>query len=183
MKRLCMASIVFVFLALIYGQAFAQAKQELPLPDGPVATDIPGAKERPDPKTVYKVVFDIAKAAPRTDEVNPGLTGVVRYLNTLAANGVPADHRKIAVVFHQEGTDIVMNNEAFKARYFGQDNPNIALIHEMKKAGVDFRVCGQAVLARKIDPKDINPDIELDLWALTTIVNLQTRGYVHIGGN
>jgi len=51
----------------------------------------------------------------------------------------------------------------------------------MKRAGVDFRVCGQAVLGRKIDPKTIQPEIELDLWALTTIVNLQTRGYVHIG--
>jgi intracellular sulfur oxidation DsrE/DsrF family protein len=52
----------------------------------------------------------------------------------------------------------------------------------MKKAGVDFRVCGQAVLAHKIDPKTIQPEIELDVWALTTIVNLQLRGYIHIGG-
>jgi len=183
MKRFSPLAFAFALLIAFCGPLFAQSKQELPIPGGPVATDIPGAKERPDPKIVYKVVFDIAKAAPKVDEVNPGLTGVVRYLNTLAANGVPADHRKIAVVFHQDGTDIVMNNDAFKARYEGHDNPDIALIHEMKKAGVDFRVCGQAVLAHKIDPKTINPDIELDLWALTTLINLQTRGYIHIGGN
>jgi len=46
---------------------------------------------------------------------------------------------------------------------------------------VDFRVCGQAVLGRKIDPKNILPEIELDLWALTTLTNLQLRGYVHVG--
>jgi intracellular sulfur oxidation DsrE/DsrF family protein len=113
--------------------------------------------------------------------VNPGLIVVARYLNTLAKNGVPPDYRKIAVVFHQGGTDIVQNNEAFKARNDGHDNPNIALIQNMKKAGVDFRVCGQAVLAKKIDPKTIQPEIELDLWALTTLVNLQLRGYVHVG--
>ena len=182
MKRFGMLSLALAFLTTLYGQARAQSAQNLPIPDGPVAKEIPGAKELPDPQMDYKVVFDIAKAAPKSDQVNPGLTGVVRYLNTLAANGVPAEHRKIAVVFHQEGTDVVMNNDAFKARY-GHDNPNVALIHQMKEAGVDFRVCGQAVLAHKIDPKTINRDIELDLWALTTLVNLQLRGYVHVGGN
>jgi len=48
---------------------------------------------------------------------------------------------------------------------------------------VDFRVCGEAVLANKIDPKTIQPEIELDLWALTTIVNLEMRGYVRVGSN
>ncbi len=156
--------------------------QTLAIAGGPVARDVPGAKDLPNPKVTYKVVFDIAKAAPKIDDVNPGLETVVRYVNTLAKYGVPADHRKIAVVFHQGATDIVMDNDAFKARNDGHDNPNIALIQGMKQAGVDFRVCGQAVTARKIDVKTIQPEIELDLWALTTIVDLELRGYVHIPG-
>jgi intracellular sulfur oxidation DsrE/DsrF family protein len=128
-------------------------------------------------------VFDIATAAPQIDQVNPGLTGVVRYLNTLAKNGVPAEHRKIAVVLHQNATEIILNNDTFRARNDGHDNPNVTLIQSMKKAGIDFRVCGQSVLAHKIDPKTIMPEIELDLWALTTLVNLELRGYVHVGGN
>jgi hypothetical protein len=55
------------------------------------------------------------------------------------------------------------------------------IIQSLKKAGVDFRVCGQAVLARKIDPKTIQPEIELDLWALTTITTLEMRGWVRVG--
>ena len=163
--------------------AFAQSAQPLPVPDGPVATDIPGAKELPDPSVTYKVVFDIGKAAPKIDDVNPMLTAIARFINTLAKNGVPADHRKIAVVFHQQGTEIILNDETFKARNNGHRNPNVALIQSLKKAGVDFRVCGQAVLANKIDQKTILPEIELDLWALTTLVNLELRGYVHVGGN
>lgn len=182
MKRLWMGGLMVALLAILSGPAFGQSEQSLPIPDGEVAKDLSGAKELPDPNMTYKVVFDIGTAAPKMDEVNPGLTGVVRFLNTLAKNGVPADHRKIAVVFHQKATDIVMNNEAFRARN-GHDNPNVSLIQEMKKAGVDFRVCGQAVLANKIDPKTIMPEIELDLWALTTIVNLELRGYVHVGGS
>ena len=169
---------VFVALVGVSGAARAQA---LPVPGYEAAKDLPGEKELPDPSMVYKVVFDIGKAAPKIDAVNPGLETVARYLNTLAKNGVQADHRKIAVVFHQGGTEIVENNEAFKARNNGHDNPNIALIQNLKKAGVDFRVCGQAVLANKIDPKTIQPEIELDLWALTTLVNLELRGYVHVG--
>jgi intracellular sulfur oxidation DsrE/DsrF family protein len=168
--------------AVLIGLSVQLPGQTLAIPGGPVARDVPGAKDLPSPKVTYKVVFDIAKAAEKIDEVNPGLNLVVRYVNTLAKYGVPADHRKIAVVFHQGATDIVMNNDAFKARNEGHDNPNIALIQSMKKAGVDFRVCGQAVMGRKIDPKTIQPEIELDLWALTTIIDLELRGYVHIPG-
>ena len=174
------AAVVAAILGLA-GSVALQAADVLPIPDGPVARDVPGAKEMPDPNMTYKVVFDLAGAAEKVDQVNPGLTAVTRYVNTLAKYGVPADHRKIAVVFHRKATPVILNNDTYKERT-GHDNPNISLIREMKKAGVDFRVCGQAVLANKIDPKTIQPEIELDLWALTTMVNLELKGYVHIGG-
>src|SRR5690242_17127163 len=87
------------------------AAQALAVPDAPVASDLPGAKELPDPKMVYKVVFDISKAAEKVDEVNPMLPAIARFLNTLAKNGVAASHRKIAVVIHQGGTPIILNND------------------------------------------------------------------------
>ena len=162
--------------------AHAQSGQPL-VPGYDAARDVAGAKELPDPKIDYKVLFDIAQGAKApAKDINPVLPAIARYLNTLAKYGVPADHRHIAVVFHQGGTSVVMNNETFKARNNGQDNPNLAIVHALKQAGVDFRVCGQALLANKIDPKDVNPDIQVDLWALTTMVNLQMRGYARIGG-
>jgi len=94
--------------------------------------------------------------------------------------GVPADHRKFVVVLHQEGTDLSLNNAAYKALKDGHDNPNIPLIHSMKQAGVDFRVCGQGVLSRKFDMATINPEIQIDQWAMTTITTLQLRGYVRV---
>jgi hypothetical protein len=156
-----------------------QSTHALPLPDQPVADDLPNARELPDPKIDYKLVFDIGKAAPKVDDVNPGLTFIARYYNTLAKYGVPADHRKFVVVFHQAGTPIVLTNDEFKKRNDGHDNPNIAAIREMKKAGIDFRVCGQALLAQKIDPETVQPEIQVDLWAMTTIVNMEMRGYIH----
>lgn len=152
--------------------------QALPVPGVDPARDVPGAKEMPNPTVVHKVVFDVGTANPKGAAVHPMLAAMARYVNTLAKTGVPAGNRKIAAVFHQGATDYVLTNAAYKARHEGQDNPNLPMIQALKKAGVDFRVCGQAVLGSKIDPKDITPEIELNLWALTTIIALQQQGYV-----
>ncbi len=146
------------------------------------AKDLPNARELPDPKTDYKVVFADGQDPKDPGEVNPMLPTIATYVNTLAKYGVPAEHRHIVIMFHQRtpGFDIILSNEAYKARY-NRDNPNIAIIHALKQAGVDIRACGQGVLGRKIDAKDVNPDITVDLWAMTTLVNLQLKGFVRVG--
>ena len=161
----------------LLASASPAAAQALPVPGVEAARDVPGAKEMPNPSIVHKVVFDMATAGKPT-EVHPMLQAVARYVNTLAKTGVPAANRKVAVVFHQGATDYIMTNESYKPRHEGQDNPNLAMIQALKKAGVDFRVCGQATLGRKIDAKDIMPEVQRDLWALTTIIALQQQGYV-----
>jgi intracellular sulfur oxidation DsrE/DsrF family protein len=178
-----MVAAAFVVGVMLGGgaMAFSKSVPALPVPSVGAAQDIPGAKELPDPAMTYKVVFSVATAAKNPDQVNPTLEAMARYINTLAKNGVAADHRKIAAVFHQGGGEIVMKNDAYKAR-FGRDNPNVALIHELRRAGVDLRVCGQGLLGRKIDQSQVLDDIQVDLWAMTTMVNLQLRGYVRIGG-
>ena len=163
------------------GKAWTQTGQALPVPSQGVAKDIANAHEMPDPKTDYKVVFSVA-AVVKPDEVHPMLKTIGLYLNTLAKNGVPADHRHIAAVFHQGGGDAVLANDVYKARHNGMNNPNIALLHELKQAGVELRVCGQGLLGKKLEPKDVLPDVQVDLWAMTTMVNLQMRGYARIGG-
>jgi intracellular sulfur oxidation DsrE/DsrF family protein len=153
-----------------------------PAPHVGIALDVPGAKELPDPKLNYKVVFDLAPAAKTPSDINPGLLTVGRFVNTLAKYGVPQDHRKFVVVFHRGSTPAILTNEEYKKRNNGVDNPNIKIMEQLKKAGVDFRVCGQSVLFSHIDPKTIQPIVELDLWAGITIMNLTARGYTHLGG-
>ena len=181
MSKVAMWTVAFTMVWVCSGQARAQSVGTLLIPGEAVARDVAGAHEMPDPNVEFKVLFDVKLVAPEGTAVNPMLQTTARYLNTLAKAGVPADHRKIAVIFHQGGTDIIMNNEAYNARH-GQDNPNVALIQALKKAGVEFHVCGQAVLGREIDPKTIMPEIQVDLWALTTIINFELKGYVRIGG-
>jgi intracellular sulfur oxidation DsrE/DsrF family protein len=184
MKKVWIGAVTVVaMLIALPGRTFAQSAQTLPIPAADAAIDFPNEHEMPDPSLTYKIVFDIGKASPKIDEVNPGLTFISRFFNTLAKGGVPTDHRKFVVVFHQEGTELALNNAAYKALKDGHDNPNIAIIHSMKLAGVDFRVCGQGVMSRKIDMATINSDIQIDQWAMTTIMNLALRGYVHVPGN
>ncbi len=182
--KMTMSLVVMVVLGLAWAAPVAaQSSSHLPVAGYPAAQDVPGAHELPDPKLDYKVVFSIGQGpADSTAEVNPMLPVLARYVNTLAKHGVPAEKQNLVVMFHQRSIDfdIVMSNEAFKARY-GKDNPNIELIHALTQAGVQFRACGQGLAVRKIDGSQMNPDIQTDLWAMTSIVNLQMRGFARVG--
>jgi intracellular sulfur oxidation DsrE/DsrF family protein len=153
---------------------------KLPVASADAAKDFPGAKELPDPNTNYRVVFSVG-AKVKDDELHPTLKMIGLYLNTLARNGVPAKNRHIAAMFHQGGGDAVFSNEVYKARHNGVDNPNIAVLKELHEAGVELRVCGQGLMGKKVDPSQLLPGVQADLWAMVTMVNLQSRGYVRVG--
>ncbi|MDG2089352.1 MAG: DsrE family protein [Arenicellaceae bacterium] len=167
---------------LTAGHTFAQENTDLPVPDVGVKVEVPGAVGMPSSELDYKVVFDIVAGAADADTVNPGLVGVGMFLNTLDKQGVPAEHRHIAVVIHQNATEVILNNKAHRARNGGSDNPNLKLLTDLKNAGVDFRQCGQAVVSKKIDPASIVSEVQLDYWALTTLLEFQLDGYVKVGG-
>jgi len=173
---------ILVFTSGSFGPANADSNKALLVPGYEATQDLAGARELPDPKTDYKVVFADGQDAKNPGDVNPMLPTIATYVNTLGKYGVPAEHRHIVIMFHQRtpDLDIVMTNEAYKERY-NRDNPNIAIIHALKQAGVDIRVCGQGLIGRKIDSKQVNPDVQIDLWAMTTLVNLQLKGFVRVG--
>jgi intracellular sulfur oxidation DsrE/DsrF family protein len=173
---------ILVLASASFKPANADSAKPLLVPGYEAARDLPGARELPDPNTDYKVVFADGQDAKSPTDVNPMLPTIATYVNTLGKYGVPAQHRHMVIMFHQRtpDIDIVMTNEAYKERY-NRDNPNIAIIHALKQAGVDIRVCGQGLLARKIESNQVNPDVQIDLWAMTTLVNLQLKRYVRVG--
>lgn len=168
--------------AISFTPTHAEEGDALLVPDMPVATDIPNAHELPDPNMNYKVVFSVNRDPQSPDDVNPMFNAIATYLNTLGQHGVPPENRNIVAMIHHrtEGFDIVMSNEAYKQRH-DRDNPNIEIIRKLKQAGVDIRLCGQGLNGREIDATDVNPDIQIDLWAMTSIINLIMDGYAHIG--
>lgn len=171
------------FIALFTVSALipAIASAQLPIAGYDAANDYPGAQLTPDANTEYKVVFDFTVTDDNLDDPYPMLPLVAKYVNTLANLGVTEENRKIAIVLHQGSGLIGLKNDEFKARNNGKDNPNIALIKQLHAAGVSFHLCGQGVLSRGIED-DLLDEIQIDFWALTTLIELGRQGYVKIGG-
>ncbi len=178
MKKLRLAVLTTIALMLT---GVAYADDDVLIPGFGVGRDLPGAHNAPDPNTEYKVVFDLVVNDDNLDDPYPFLPVIAVYMNTLHKFGVPEENRKIAIVLHRGSGLIGLKNEAFKARNDGKDNPNIELIQKLAAAGVTFHICGQGVLAREIDQDDLLPEIQVDYWALTTLIELGRQGYVQIG--
>jgi len=174
-----LAAVATIALALA---GAANAGEDMLVPGFGAGQDLPGAYLAPDPNIEYKVVFDLTMTDDNLDDPYPLLPLMAVYMNTLGKFGVPPENRKIAAVLHQGSGLIGLKNEEFKARNDGKDNPNIELIQKLSAAGVTFHICGQGVAARKIDHDDLLPEIQIDYWALTTLIELGRQGYVKIGG-
>lgn len=138
---------------------------------------IPNAAYQPQKDIQYKIVFALTKPAKSPKDVNPSLDKVARTVNLYAAAGVPLDHLHFVAISYGEATSLALNNEQYQAQY-GTPNPNLPLIHALRKAGVDVAVCGQAVAGNHYDYKWIDTSITMALSGLTTITTLEQQGYV-----
>jgi len=90
--------------------------------------------------------------------------------------GVPKEKIQVVVVIHGSAAFTVMNNESYKSKY-GVDNPNLKLYQELQQAGVKMFVCGQSLIARKIDRLKMVPEVKVATSALTTLTTYQMKGY------
>ena len=158
--------------------ADAQVYPVIPGYGGVVVT--PGASERPDPKLRYRVVFNITKAAAEPDKPNPGLERVARFVNLLGADNVRPAPGDIVAIVQAGATPAILQNAAYAARTKEAENPNVALIAALAKAGVSVRVCSQAMAGHGITPDQVIKGIVIDDAALTTMANLQLRGFALI---
>lgn len=145
---------------------------------GPVQP-LPKAAVQPDKQLKYKVLFDIIHAAQDVGKINPGLDHVARFINVMASAGIMPEEMDLVAVVHGHATPIILTNRIFK-KEFGQNNPNIQLIDDLKKAGVKLYVCGQALIDYKFKPEWVNPEIVLSLSALVDVPTFQLKGYAYL---
>ena len=138
-----------------------------------------GTAERPDPALRYRVVFNVTKAPPSPDKINPTLDRMARFVNLLGADGIRPMRGDLVGIVHGAATPLVMTDEAHRAK-FGFTNPNLALIARLRAVGAEVRVCSQALAGNKIPHGAVNSAVQIDAAALTTLANLQLRGYALI---
>ena len=137
----------------------------------------PTAAEQP--RAGAKVVFDVTVDSKPT-EVNKGLDRAARLLNLYGASGLQAKDVSITVVLHGEATKSTLNDAGYKTRFETEQNPNLPLIRELQKAGVEVLVCGQALNYKNFADEEVAPEIQVAAAAMTVVVNRQLDGYAYV---
>lgn len=126
-----------------------------------------------------KVVFQINRSEGDIHQPNLGLERVARVTNLYYAAGVPLDQLKFVVSINSDAVPAALNNEQFRKAY-GVDNPNLKLISELKKAGIQVSICDQSVAFHKLERDWIDPMVTHTLSSGTTVATLQNEGYAFL---
>ncbi len=138
---------------------------------------LPRAAEQP--KKGAKAVFDITADA-KPGEVNKGLEQVARLLNLYGAAGLKAGDVQIAAVCHGAADKAVLNDAAYVARFKVAANPNLPLIRDLRRAGVDVFVCGQSLHDLGFKAEEVAEEVPVADAAMLVLVNKQAAGYAYI---
>jgi len=170
----------FALFALIAATpALAQTSGPL-IPGYGKFAEIADPFEAVDPSLRYKVVFDVSQPARKAGEVHQGLERVARMVNLLAHYGAKPQAGDIVVTLHGPAARFALSEAAFAKHFEGEANPNAELIRQLTAAGVSVRLCGQSMVANGFAPEELNPDVRVDLSAITTLATLQLKGYAVI---
>jgi intracellular sulfur oxidation DsrE/DsrF family protein len=126
-----------------------------------------------------KAVFDVTADA-RPGEVSRGLEEVARLLNLYGAAGLKAEDVRIVVATHGEADKAVLTDAAYLARFKAAANPNLPLIHDLKKAGMEAFVCGQSLHELGLKAEGVAEEVTVADAATLVLVNKQAGGYAYI---
>jgi intracellular sulfur oxidation DsrE/DsrF family protein len=136
----------------------------------------PEAAVQPDPALDYKVIVDVVSGDTDHTRVLGSLQRLARTVNLLGYAKVPPAHVHIVAVLEGPAMFAAAGNALYRKR-FKVDNPNLAILHALKRSGVKLLVCSQAMAGLGIRPQDLGPDITMSLSALTDFVVYGQRGY------
>jgi intracellular sulfur oxidation DsrE/DsrF family protein len=140
---------------------------------------VPLPRSAEQPRKGAKAVFDITADA-KPGEVNKGLEHIARLLNLYGAAGLTARDVKIAAVCHGAADKAVLSDAAYAARSKVAANPNLPLIRDLKKAGVEVLVCGQSLNDLGFKAEEVAEEVPIADAAMLVLVNKQTDGYAYI---
>jgi intracellular sulfur oxidation DsrE/DsrF family protein len=121
-------------------------------------------------------VFDATRGPDAPERLLPALDNAGSELNAIAASGFPLSNAQFAIVFHGDAVSGILSDEHYKEK-FGVANPNLPVLEQMEKAGVELVVCGQFLAAEHIDPHTLSPRVKVGSDALLALMDFQEKGY------
>lgn len=138
------------------------------------------------PRKNSQVVLDIA-AADKSGGVIKGLDRAALIVNQYAAAGFDRKDLRVAVILHGPATQAALTDQAYVAHSspYATDlgttgNPNLKLLKELREAGVDLFVCGQALAHQGYATTEVAEPVQVAVSAATVVINLQMDGYAYI---
>jgi intracellular sulfur oxidation DsrE/DsrF family protein/SAM-dependent methyltransferase len=166
-----------------YFVIFQKPLAAAPKLESPIVPKHGGVLPRPNaveqPRAGAKVIFDVTADA-KPSEINKGLDRVARLLNLYGVAGLKGHDVKITLVLHGEATKSVLSDPAYRARFQVEQNPNVPLIRELQRAGVEVFVCGQALNYKGIPDVEVTDGIPIAAAAMTVVINKQAAGYSYL---
>jgi len=113
-------------------------------------------------------------------------TKAVYHINDSAVAGVAMNNvknhlnadagAKIIVVTHGKGIDFLLDGAAD-----AKGNPYNINVEELQAKGVEFRVCNNTLVSRKIDPKKVLPGAKIVPSGVAELAKVQAKeGYVYV---
>ena len=131
------------------------------------------------PRRGVKIVFDIT-AEGKPEEAHRGIESVARYLNLNAQAGLSPSDVTLAIVLHGGATKCALKDEAYARATQASENPNLPLLRELQKHGVELFVCGQSLARNKLPTNDVAKELTIAVSAMSVNVNKQLDGYAYI---
>lgn len=115
-----------------------------------------------------------------------GETRTVYHINDSTVAGIAMNNMKnqmsadpearIVVVTHGKGIDFLLDGAAD-----ANGNPYNIKVEELMAKGVDFRVCNNTLVSRKIDPNKVLPGAKIVPSGVAELAKLQAKeGYVYV---
>lgn len=128
------------------------------------------------PRNGSKVVVDVT-SGDEDGGVNKGFARAARFVNLFALGGVK--DFTMAIVLHGAATKEALSDDSYR-KLFGNANPNRGLIQQLRRAGVQILVCGQALTHAGYDASQAAPEVDVALSAATALIDRQMQGFGYL---
>ena len=169
----CISSVYSQKHKTISGPVFQEFGYVFPVEDADLLLD----KDRK-----YKVIFDVYTDEKKTDQMNPLINTVARFMNMHAQTGLNEENMDVVLVLHGPATKNALNEAVFK-KEFKKEHPNSKLLAALDNKKVKIYVCAQSMKSKGYDASDISEHVSISLSALTALVKYQSEGYQIINFN
>jgi hypothetical protein len=131
------------------------------------------------PERGAKVILDIT-GDNEADKVTKGVDRAALLINLHADADVDPEAIRATIIIHGKATRAVLTHEAYARHTKASKNPNLKVFKDLRQAGVEIFVCGQALAHQKLALEDVSENVAVAASASTVLIDHQMDGDAYI---